>query len=151
MKKILLLFLLFCQSNLFGQDYAVRHFSVTDALPSGNLVNLYQDSRGYLWVSSLAGISRFDGKSFKNYSIREGLPVSFASKICEDSSGNLYISYGSGVARFDGEHFTAFQKQVEGRDMFVRDLIPQQDGSVLIITRMGLVTLSPEQKNSRLK
>jgi len=141
MKKFLLLFLLFCQSNLFGQDYAVRHFSVTDGLPSGNLVNLFQDSRGYLWVSTLAGISRFDGKSFKNYSIQEGLPVSFSSKICEDSSGNLYISYGTGVARFDGEHFTSFQKEVGGRNMFVRDLIPQEDGSLLIVTRMGLATL----------
>ena len=142
MKKLLLLLLLISQESLFGQEYAVRHFSVSDGLPSGNLGNLFQDSRGYLWVSTLAGISRFDGKEFKNYSLREGLPSSYASDICEDQNGNLYINHGSGIARFDGKDFKNFPCKYNGREAFVRDLVAQPDGSLVIITTHALATLS---------
>jgi|GEM_PF-1940278 len=143
MKKLffLLLLFLFGQGSLFGQDYAVRHFSVSDGLPSGNLTNLYQDNRGYLWVSTIAGISRFDGHEFKNFSLREGLPFSYASDICEDPAGNLYINYGSGVARFDGQTFKNFPCKADGRELALRDLVPQKDGSLLVVTAQALLTL----------
>src|SRR5687768_11984598 len=105
MKKLVPFFLLLFQLQTYGQDYAVRHFSVADGMPSGTVINIFQDSRGFLWLSTLAGLSRFDGKHFVNYSLEEGLPFSFSDDLCEDRNGNLFISHNTGLSRFNGTGF----------------------------------------------
>lgn len=141
MKKLILFFLLFCQLQTFGQDYAVRHFSVADGMPSGTVINLYQDSRGFLWLSTLAGLSRFDGKHFVNYSLEEGLPYSFADDICEDPNGDLFVSHNIGLSRFNGTSFTDLKLNKAVNKYTIRDLICEEDGSVLAVEREQLISI----------
>ncbi len=141
MKKLVPFFLLLCQLQTYGQDYAVRHFSVADGMPSGTVINLFQDSRGFLWLSTLAGLSRFDGKHFVNYSLEEGLPFSFSDDLCEDRNGNLFISHNTGLSRFNGTGFTDFKLSKGGNFYTVRDLLCDDDGTVLAIARDQLISI----------
>ncbi|MBI1221070.1 MAG: hypothetical protein GC180_00575 [Bacteroidetes bacterium] len=135
MKKLLLLFSLFLSIFTDAQEYAIRHFTISDGLPSGNIIQVYQDRKGFLWVSSLAGISRFDGKNFVNYSLEDGLPFSYNADFCEDLNGNLYVQYGDGVARFNGLTFQNYVSSYEGVPVYVKALIRDKDGQVLVIGR----------------
>ncbi|MCS7003786.1 MAG: SpoIIE family protein phosphatase [Cytophagales bacterium] len=47
-----------------------------DGLASNNIVSLEQDERGYLWIGTNRGLSRFiyETKTFKNYGVKDGLP-----------------------------------------------------------------------------
>lgn len=141
MKKLLAFFLLIWQLQSFGQDYAIRHFTVADGMPSGTVINLYQDSRGFLWLSTLAGLSRFDGKHFVNHSLEEGLPYSFTDDLCEDQQGQLFISHNSGISRFNGTSFTDLKLNKAGNFYTIRDLVCEEDGSVLAIERGGLISI----------
>ena len=54
-----------------GQDYIfdVDIINVEDGLPHRNTYGIVQDKEGFIWVSTLAGISRYDGYRFKNYDL----------------------------------------------------------------------------------
>ncbi len=71
--------------------YPFKHYSIHDGLVQMQVQALYQDSKGYLWCGTKTGISRFDGKEFKNYSgieIKQTSPVTFFD---EDEQGNLLV------------------------------------------------------------
>ena len=53
----------------FSQDYIfdVDFIGVENGLPHRNTYALAQDKEGYIWVTTLAGISRYDGYTFKTW------------------------------------------------------------------------------------
>ena len=53
----------------FSQDYLfdVDMINIEDGLPHRNTYAIVQDKEGFIWVSTLAGISRYDGYNFKTY------------------------------------------------------------------------------------
>ncbi|MEZ5048228.1 MAG: two-component regulator propeller domain-containing protein [Saprospiraceae bacterium] len=78
---IWILVLLFCFQIASAQtnDYIYRQFTTKKGLPSNECHEVYQDSRGYLWVGTDNGLVRYDGYEFKRYGNRQGLgePVIF--------------------------------------------------------------------------
>lgn len=67
MKKItftiLLLILGVTGSN--AQQYSYRHYTIFDGLPQNQCMKVYQDSKGFIWVATKGGVSRFDGQKFQ--------------------------------------------------------------------------------------
>ena len=114
-------FITCCLLLLFGhivplaQDYHLtRHFTVEDGLPGIITKNGFMDSKGYLWVATENGLSRYDGVAFKNFYHNPDDPSSLCWNIVndffEDGEGYLWIGTGKGLARFDylTETFTCF-------------------------------------------
>lgn len=64
--------------------------------------DIFQDSRGYVWIGTYKGLSRYDGKRFKNYD-RDDLGVisDFINVIKEDIDGNLWIGTDNGVVIYN--------------------------------------------------
>ncbi len=60
-----------------SQEYTYKHYTVQDGLAQMQVMAIYTDSKGYLWCVTKAGLSRFDGHSFKNYTnaILPGLDI----------------------------------------------------------------------------
>lgn len=69
---------------------------------------VYEDSNGYLWMGSVNGISRFDGKGFLNFGLKDGLPSLSAWVSLEDSHHRLWISSSKGMARLIGNKFVTY-------------------------------------------
>jgi len=49
------------------------HYTIVDGLPTNNIHSIEQDSLGYLWIATEAGLSRFNGATFYNYTTKTGL------------------------------------------------------------------------------
>jgi len=47
--------------------YSFINYNTSQGLPDNNVQSLLQDSRGFLWIGTSEGLSRFDGKTFKNF------------------------------------------------------------------------------------
>jgi ligand-binding sensor domain-containing protein len=66
-----LLFCLLCGTakggELLKSEYSYRRYTVQDGLPSVSVSRLFQDSRGFLWISSSAGLARFNGFEFHTF------------------------------------------------------------------------------------
>jgi ligand-binding sensor domain-containing protein len=83
-----------------AQQLFVRQYSVADGLVQSRIASLYQDSRGYLWIGTFDGLSRFDGERFTNYRRADGLPSTLVTSIAEDRRGRLWVAtHGGGLAR----------------------------------------------------
>ena len=51
-----------------------RVFTTADGLAGDAVRQLFRDSRGFLWIATSSGLSRFDGQAFRSYDSAEGLP-----------------------------------------------------------------------------
>ncbi|MFA5973679.1 MAG: histidine kinase [Lentimicrobiaceae bacterium] len=100
--RILFIFFLvfilgFC-ANTFGQNPYIRHYTTLDGLPSNTIYQIYQDSHKFLWFTSDAGVTKFDGSNFINYRKKDGLSSNDVVRIKEDSKGRIWIfSYNGSV------------------------------------------------------
>lgn len=67
------------------------------------------DAKGIKWFGTWGGgLSRFDGKKFKNYTTADGLPGNIINAIEIDRQGIMWIGTNKGVSRFDGKTFKNF-------------------------------------------
>lgn len=98
-KHIILLwafFVLFCQS--VGASVEVRSVRMTtgDGVANNSIRYIYQDSKGFIWLGTLNGLSRYDGTSFVTFRPEEGNKLSLADHrirdLEEDANGFLWIS-----------------------------------------------------------
>ena len=66
-------------------------YTVEDGLPSNFAYAVEQDDRGYIWIATDAGLSRFDGYEFKNYTLADGLPDTEIINFYKDSLGRIWL------------------------------------------------------------
>jgi ligand-binding sensor domain-containing protein len=79
--------------NAIAQSYQpIHHYTTQTGLPSNLIYELQQDTKGNLWICTNSGISRFDGKYFRNYTFRDGLPSDDVVACRIDTFGRLWIN-----------------------------------------------------------
>ena len=68
---LLTVWLLCCQEmvadNLLKTEYSYQHYTTHDGLTDMVCDDLYQDSKGYIWIGTLNGFARYDGQYFKTF------------------------------------------------------------------------------------
>ncbi len=81
-----------------------KQFTVDDGLASNEVYHLYQDSVGFIWIATAAGVSRFDGTTFTNYGPEDGLIENTIYEIYCDYKGRLwFISSNGRLVFFENE------------------------------------------------
>lgn len=111
--RIVKIFFLLCWIPLlcFSQEYNVSQYSIGEGLSQSQVRAIYQDKRGFIWLGTHRGVSRFDGKNFTDFQPENGLAGRFVTAITGDKHGNLWLGTESGLSRFDGVHFQNFGKE----------------------------------------
>lgn len=72
----------------------------------------FKDSRGFIWVGTDGGVSKWDGVSFKNYNTLDGLAGNKVWCIDEDGQGNMWFAcYGGGLSVFNGHKFISYTEK----------------------------------------
>ena len=79
----------------------VRVYTVDDGLAGDEINAILQDSRGFLWIGTHSGLSRFDGSRFVGYDSRQGLPSPNVTALLEDARGGLLVGTTGGLVRLD--------------------------------------------------
>ncbi len=72
-QKILIIALILLSKNILSQEFATRLYTPKDGLVQAQVYCVTQGPKGYLWIGTLGGISRFDGVEFKNFNDADGL------------------------------------------------------------------------------
>ncbi len=68
-----------------------QHYTVEDGLPSSEVYSAFQDSKGYIWFATDAGVSRFNGYEFQNFDVSNGLTDNTVFLIDEDNKGRIWF------------------------------------------------------------
>ncbi len=96
MRKILIFCFLLLSPIVAQKQYnlSFEHFHVSDGLPSGEVLTFYQDSKGFIWLGTTNGLSKFDGYNFTNYrlSSSENAPAATILAILEDTLDNKRVT-----------------------------------------------------------
>jgi ligand-binding sensor domain-containing protein len=66
---------------------------------------VFQGSRGFMWITTRNGLSRFDGIEFINYYRKDGIPSNYVNNMFEDHSGTLWTLTYNGLSKYTGKGF----------------------------------------------
>lgn len=138
-------------SPLFALDpkkritqYDMRVYKARDGLPMNDMKDVFQDSKGYLWLACQEGFVRFDGARFVLFdkSNCPGLRENFIWDIEEDWEGNLWLATnGGGVSRFDGKSCTTFDTSDGLASNVVKRILIGRDDTIWFGTENGVTRL----------
>ena len=142
MKKSTILFFIMCTAGtVLAQRLPVQTFTTRDGLVSNFITEIYQDSKGYLWIGTDEGVSIFDGDKFKNIRFDETKVWGYVNDILESKvhPGQMWIATnGGGLIRYmDGET----ESYSLGKNPFsdnINSIIEMEDGSLWCGTDDGL-------------
>jgi ligand-binding sensor domain-containing protein/signal transduction histidine kinase len=83
-----------------AEQLPVRAYGIADGLAGDSITDIVQDGRGYLWIATTDGVSRFDGGRFITYGSADGLPHARVHALLERRDGTMWIATNGGLARF---------------------------------------------------
>lgn len=69
----------------------LKNYSAAEGLLSSRVNYLMQDSRGFIWIATDKGVSRFDGQHFKNFTSADGLENNECFRIAEDNYHRIFF------------------------------------------------------------
>ncbi|HVS98677.1 MAG TPA: histidine kinase [Puia sp.] len=75
-----------------SQEYSYTHYDIADGLAGSSAYCITQDSDGFIWIGTDAGVSRFDGAHFRNFTTKDGLPDLEVLQIFGDSKGRVWMA-----------------------------------------------------------
>ncbi len=79
----------------FSQTTQTIVYTTKEGLASNSVYRTMLDKRGFLWIATDIGISRFDGRIFRTYTTAQGLPDNEIVDILLDSAGQVWaIPFG---------------------------------------------------------
>ncbi|PUZ22721.1 hypothetical protein DCC81_20025 [Chitinophaga parva] len=103
----MLLLLLLAGGRVLAQSYPY-HFNaltVDEGLSHTDATDVVQDPQGFIWISTLFGINRFDGYRIRRYyNSNHPLSNAYANRViclAADSAGLLWLGTEDGFQRFD--------------------------------------------------
>jgi ligand-binding sensor domain-containing protein/signal transduction histidine kinase len=97
-------------AQAYAQRYPFFNLNVEDGLVQSQATCLAQDRKGNLWIGTLGGLSRYDGKNFTSYTVRKGLLNNAVWALAADSLDNIWVGDQSGLSRFDGKTFVHYTR-----------------------------------------
>ncbi len=132
------------------QDYVRNNWSVEQGLPQLSVTALAQDSTGYLWMGTQAGLARFDGSRFTSFDGRAwpGLGSGDIRALLPGEDGDLWVGTAQGLAMYsrgDFRHYDPlpavsgpFEVAALDSDMLDRVLVASSQG-VFVVEQDHLV------------
>ncbi|MBV9675611.1 MAG: hypothetical protein JO185_04710 [Acidobacteriaceae bacterium] len=90
-----------------AEQLPVRYYTTADGLAHNHVNRIRQDSRGFLWIGTDEGLTRFDGYRLTSFTIRDGLPHSWINDVIESRDGTLWIASDGGVSQLNSRRTSA--------------------------------------------
>lgn len=134
--------------SLFGQSLFFKTYTTDNGMPQNSIFSIMQDSKGFIWLGTEAGASKFDGKFFKNYSAKDGLFSGTVRAIHEDQDGQIWFGIINGLAKFDGDKFEKVYIDSSKPEIYVYCFAESASGELFVGTRNnGLLSVRNDKIN----
>ncbi len=143
---LLSLALLAFPNYILAQTTYLPHYTSKNGLASNNCYYILQDKKGFIWIATDAGLSRFDGTNFQNFNIEDGLPDTQILQIKEDRAGRLWFLALNGQLSFlkDGKFYNRnnnkLLKELNSNTVIV-SFLEDKKGRIWLGTNSNLIIL----------
>ncbi len=115
------------QASKKGHSGIFTLFTTGQGLISNSVTSIFEDKQGILWIGTLGGLSKYDGKTFQNFTKTEGLSINQISQIEEGKSGNLWVAtLGGGANILEKDLLQPSQQPiiVRMRQLYINETVP---------------------------
>ena len=136
-----LLFLILLLTSAFAEAQTGKLYNTENGLSSSFANQVFQDSRGFIWVTTRNGLNFFDGYHFvvinRDNAGARGFDSNYINKVEQDRQGNILLGSNKGLMSFDGQQFHAYKIYNAEHQLiktYVNDIVVRHNGQVLIGT-----------------
>lgn len=154
LKKLSIFYFLFNALFLFAQkeDLQFEHLSMKDGLSMNPIMDIIQDSKGFLWFGTQDGLNKYDGYTFKIFknSDTDSFSISdnFITAFCIDKYKRLWVGTLNGLNVYYSEKGT-FRKFLKTDYNFlstkIYSLFNDPDGFIWVGTEKGISIFDPDK------
>ena len=122
-KKTALLTLALSACSILGLNAEkARIFTPDNGLSNSHINHIYQDSEGFIWISTENGLNKFNGYEFTVYSgdpnDTTSLQGNYVSSVHEDRRGRFWVATSSGLLHYDRSINQFHLVRIQGTDYY---------------------------------
>ncbi|RZA00915.1 MAG: response regulator, partial [Sphingobacteriaceae bacterium] len=135
-----------------AQNYLFRYYTSDDGLSYNSINCMLQDKKGFVWIGTVDGLNRFDGKNFKIFRTDEQAPSAignnFISYLHQDKNGTIWVGTHYGLWRYneDTETFTLIRFT---HGYWVSQIRSDKQGALWIVYNNSLAKYDPVTKQKK--
>ena len=115
-----------------AQQPIFKNYTVNDGLVSNSIRRVFQDSKGFLWIATWEGLSKYDGHSFTNFTTANGLSHNLVNDFYQSLKGYLYVALNNGAIDIISDNHVI--RNAVGSTSVVNSFINKPPHPVLITT-----------------
>ena len=160
---VALFFCLFCLNAVAttfdvvtGGQLNWKHFGTTQGLPSSETYQVFEDSKGYIWMATDRGVVRFDGQRMLTLNEGNGLPDQVIFKFYEDYRGWVwFISFKGDLSYWNGKKLIVYKynhlirKYLKDYQATYKSLVIDRKGNLYYsLSVYGSIKITPDGKMS---
>ena len=138
-----------CSNVSLAQRFPFFNLKVENGLVQSQATCLAQDKFGNLWIGTLGGLSRYDGKKIKNYTVSDGLISNNIVDVQFISSGTLLISTGKSLQSFDGKQFTTITNEKNQQAAAITHICQTGKGVIFCLQKKRLCIIDLSKNKIR--
>ena len=112
------------------QDGKFTFLQKADGLGSDDVLALFEDAEGSLWVGTVEGLSQLSDLKFPIYSSKEGLNAGGAIAVAASAKGGLWIAMAMGTSYFDGKTIINYTDPKLLPNRYTRRVFEAKNGDV---------------------
>jgi ligand-binding sensor domain-containing protein/two-component sensor histidine kinase len=129
-------------AKLNAQQYVFKQYTIDDGLAQSQVRAIAQGEKGYLWVGTASGLSRFNGREFFNYSTNDGLVDMQVNAIFKSKTKGMWVVTNKGITLFNDKKISQIDATslVEGNNIFDADE-DYENNLWLAVYKKGIVFL----------
>jgi diguanylate cyclase (GGDEF)-like protein len=139
-----------CAATAGAQQYSFQYYGVDQGLTNLAVRSLFQDTKGFLWLSTESGIFRYDGARFQSYGEKDGIPSSNAAVFGEAPDGSLLVGSNAGLYRLTANQFRKVPMPGAAKVSFGAGIGSDGNGRSYIATDGGLLAMTRSGRTNQL-
>ncbi|WP_448702649.1 two-component regulator propeller domain-containing protein [Mucilaginibacter sp. AW1-3] len=134
-KLLLVAVCLFCCSTFkaLAQKYTFTHYDIEDGLIQSQVNTLSQDPSHRLWMGTLGGACRFDGKDFTAFSKENGLLNNFVYTVLCDRENRVWFGTHMGLACYCKKKLTNYPIPAGIKHSWVTNIVEDGAGTIWLM------------------
>ncbi len=146
MRKNLSLFLiiLFFGIQASAQRYSFLTYNTAQGLPQSQVNSITQDNGGYLWVGTLGGLAKFNGKDFQSYSTENGI-LNNRVKLIKCIGDAIWVGHEGGVSKIQNNKVSKWAFSQDFKTTSVSEIVVFKNRIIVASNGGGLFELRKNQ------
>ncbi|MEG1586282.1 MAG: two-component regulator propeller domain-containing protein, partial [Bacteroidales bacterium] len=137
-----------------SERFLFSNISLDQGLSQSTVLDIVQDSLGYIWMATQNGLNRYDGYKFSVFkpdlSDEKSIFSSYHQNLCVDWKNRIWIGGENGASYYDYDlgGFKNYDLQEIGDRNFVSGIVVDKQKQIWISTKGGAVYLYDDDTDS---